>query len=310
MSWELPLRSKSKKTWSRPKRPLALCLGETSWDIRWVVEHLPGTVTDTFASEVSEGPGGCAANTALDLAIRGYRSHLLGNTLGKDKNGHLLAKIIRKTGVEFHSTSTSSSATPICQVFVEEKGADRCFALYHKSVATFDRAATKKLRTRAISGDFQAIFVQCYPRTLAQAFLMGAKFPLGTFLMTQDLPPTDPLIRCFDMIQISWPEEKPATQKSVVKAATSYFVGRCTSLIITQGSRGAWLIESGKKPLRLAAKKIRGRIVDTTGCGDAFRAGLMAGILDGKNFTESAARGARWGAEKARMKGSNFLDEI
>ena len=170
-------------------------------------------------------------------------------------------------------------------------------------------AATKKLRTRAKEGEFRAIFVQCYPRTLAETFLVGATFPIETFLMTQDLAATDPLVPCFDMIQISWPEEKTATQAALKKASEPYFGGRCSSLIITHGSRGAWFLQSGKKPIKIAPKRIRGRVVDTTGCGDAFRAGLMAGILDGKNFEQSALLGAKWGAEKAALKGSNFLAE-
>ncbi|QQS58979.1 hypothetical protein IPN35_05340 [Candidatus Peregrinibacteria bacterium] len=65
--------------------------------------------------------------------------------------------------------------------------------------------------------------------------------------------------------------------------------------IETFGAEGALLIEK-KKETRFRAELVK-NVVETTGAGDAFRAGLTRGLSQGKNFSDAILLGVKWGAE-------------
>ncbi|MBK7963162.1 MAG: hypothetical protein IPK04_19435 [Bdellovibrionales bacterium] len=48
-----------------------------------------------------------------------------------------------------------------------------------------------------------------------------------------------------------------------------------------------------------------GCVVDTTGCGDAFRAGLIFGLFSGATTVEAILVGLKFGALKAQTRGSH-----
>ena len=69
-------------------------------------------------------------------------------------------------------------------------------------------------------------------------------------------------------------------------------------IILTRGSKPIWYAEDGEL-LEFAVDIIEP--VNTTGSGDAFTAGLAAGLEDGKSLREAAAEGARCGKLNAGL---------
>ena len=62
--------------------------------------------------------------------------------------------------------------------------------------------------------------------------------------------------------------------------------GDVDALIVTQGSQGS-MIHTGDEQLKVPAVRPR-RVVDPTGCGDAYRAGLLYGIMNGLDWERTA----------------------
>lgn len=76
---------------------------------------------------------------------------------------------------------------------------------------------------------------------------------------------------------------------------------RVSALIVTRGERGAEIFTDGEKidiPCVDAEK-----VVDPTGCGDAFRAGLMYGMTNGMDLMTSGRLGSLMGALKIAHQG-------
>ena len=74
------------------------------------------------------------------------------------------------------------------------------------------------------------------------------------------------------------------------------------ALIITKGSEGSHIYTDGKRidiPCAQAEK-----LVDPTGCGDAYRAGLMHGILHGKDWETTGRIASLLGAIKIEQHGT------
>ena len=74
------------------------------------------------------------------------------------------------------------------------------------------------------------------------------------------------------------------------------------ALIITRGAHGSHIYTEGRKidiPCEQATA-----VVDPTGCGDAYRAGLLHGIMHGKDWEETGRIAARLGAIKIAQHGT------
>ena len=77
------------------------------------------------------------------------------------------------------------------------------------------------------------------------------------------------------------------------------------AVIVTRGEHGVELIQNGK--VRSVHAMRASDVVDPTGCGDAFRGGLLFGLIQGMSLEESVQIGAVMGALKiAHPGGQNY----
>ena len=72
------------------------------------------------------------------------------------------------------------------------------------------------------------------------------------------------------------------------------------TLIITYGAKGSVIHHKKEATIKVPAYKAK-KVVDPTGCGDAFRAGLMFGLKKGLS-THASARIGAWIASKSVEK--------
>jgi adenosine kinase len=82
------------------------------------------------------------------------------------------------------------------------------------------------------------------------------------------------------------------------------------ALIITRGAAGSHIYTDGKR-IDIPCAKAE-QVVDPTGCGDAYRAGLIHGILHGKSWEETGRIASLLGAIKIEQHGTqnhNFTTE-
>lgn len=80
---------------------------------------------------------------------------------------------------------------------------------------------------------------------------------------------------------------------------------RCKGVFVTKGELGVDILEAG---VQVSVPAIHAsQIVDPTGCGDAFRGGLLMGLSTGKSLLMSAQMGCAMGSRKiATVGGQNY----
>ena len=76
---------------------------------------------------------------------------------------------------------------------------------------------------------------------------------------------------------------------------------RVEAVVVTRGAEGSE-IHTGGQQIRVPAVKPDG-LVDPTGCGDAFRAGLLHGLAQGWDWTRSARLASLMGSIKIAFRG-------
>jgi adenosine kinase len=76
---------------------------------------------------------------------------------------------------------------------------------------------------------------------------------------------------------------------------------RCSALIVTRGERGAE-IYTGDQRIDIPCVPVE-KVVDPTGCGDAFRAGLLYGLSNGMDWITTGRLASLMGAIKIVQQG-------
>lgn len=86
------------------------------------------------------------------------------------------------------------------------------------------------------------------------------------------------------------------------KLTISKLLKKVEWLIVTYAEKGS-IIHEREREVKVPAYPVRS-VVDPTGCGDAYRAGLMYGLKHGYNLKESANLGAYLGARAVEYNGT------
>lgn len=89
----------------------------------------------------------------------------------------------------------------------------------------------------------------------------------------------------------------------LVDAAGALFAHGVGNVAVTVGDQGALLLHPDVEPVRVPA--LPTTVVDTTGCGDSFNAGLITGLLSGCAPEDAALLGCACGALVASGLGSD-----
>lgn len=88
---------------------------------------------------------------------------------------------------------------------------------------------------------------------------------------------------------------------------TDELIGKVRTLIVTKGEHGSEILTSGKR-LKIKAARVK-KLADPTGAGDAYRAGLIKGLVLGWELEKCAKLGsvvASYAVEKYGTQNHNF----
>lgn len=251
-------------------------------------------------------PGGCSLNTACILRGLGLSVTLGGNAVGDDARGTSILEYLQEIGMDSRIIQRPGLKTPFCQCLVEKAEGKRDFILEHSDIQKFEDDLLGTLAREIREGKFQQIFIQPYVRDACRALLQAAGNFESAWILTQDLPPESEFVPQVDAIQVSLSDEQDFETSAVEKIAQPYFRGRLKTVFVTAGPQGIGVVEKGNPPTLIPGLKAQ-KILDTTGCGDAFRAGLMWGRAQGLDLLPSVNLGQKLGAYKAGVYGSHFL---
>ncbi|MEK7539497.1 MAG: PfkB family carbohydrate kinase [Patescibacteria group bacterium] len=110
-------------------------------------------------------------------------------------------------------------------------------------------------------------------------------------------------IACFNLADILILNEIEYKQtKTILRKDPVVFFRKSNKIIIkTQGAKGSVIFQNGSK---IKIKAVRPKhVIDTTGAGDAYRAGLIFGLWKGLSFAKSCAFGARLASKNIECLG-------
>ncbi len=82
-------------------------------------------------------------------------------------------------------------------------------------------------------------------------------------------------------------------------------VAKVGAVVVTQGERGSRVLQDGREIE--VEPVVAARVVDPTGCGDAYRAGLLHGLARGAELADACRMGSLMGSLKVEVEGPQGL---
>lgn len=256
-----------------------------------VIDMLPagsGPGDRLFAAK----PGGAPGNVAAGVARLGLKAAMLSK-VGPGAFGDLLIETLGGAGVETRGIVRATSAPTALAIVSADAAGERDFIFYREGTAdtTFaaadlDLGIVRASRVLHLGSLFLATPMSAEAQRLAVLEARQTGVVISTDVNFRPSLWSDraamlatgrEAVATADIVKVSEDELRALTGVSeIVDAVRLLWHERLKVLAVTQGAMGAELF-TAKHRTRIAG--FRTTVVDTVGCGDAFMAALLAGLL-------------------------------
>jgi len=250
--------------------------------------------------------GGSAANTLAGAAALGCRCAFVGQ-VADDQLGAVFAHDIRANGVSFDTPARPGQPpTARCLILVSPDG--------ERTMNTF-LGASHYLPMGSIGGGLieraRILYLEGYmwdpaePREVMREAIRIARAAGNLVAMTLSVNFIIELHRSdlqalidgglIDILFVNDEEVRCLTQNDDLEAAIAEVAPQVPLLVVTMGASGAAAFKDGER-FTVAAEPVA-KVVDTTGAGDLFAAGFLAGHVQGRSVEDALRMGAVAAAE-------------
>src|SRR4051812_25969521 len=263
--------------------------------------------------------GGSAANTAVGLASLGARAGFVGK-VRDDELGRLFAHDLQATGVRFDTVpSPEGPATARCFVLVTPDG-ERTMNTY---LGACQQLGPEDIGEAAVRGA-GIVYLEGYlwdPPAAKDAFRKAVRIAheagnrvamtlSDPFCVDRYRDEFRELIRdgSLDILFANIHELKSLYQTADENSALAALADERLLGVVTRSAEGATVVENGMQE-SVPAFPVD-NVIDTTGAGDLFAAGFMAGLATGQDNRTCARLGGLAAAEVIGHLGARPLADL
>jgi len=251
--------------------------------------------------------GGSAANTLVGAAMMGASCRMIAQ-VAADQLGEVFVHDMHVQGIECPVPPREASVeTGRCLILVSEEDGERTMNTFLGAAQFLPPDAIEE----AVIASAKVLLLEGYlwdplePRAAMKRAIRiardhGRKVALGvsaTFCIMNHHADFTALLDAgdVDILFANQEEALALAQTDDVEAALAQLAAKVPLLVVTHGPEGAVAIELGERAT-VTAEPVD-KVVDTTGAGDLFSAGFLAGYVRGRSNADSLRMGAIAAAE-------------
>jgi len=281
-------------------KPKVAVYGSASLDVYGTLERLPKLEEAVYIQETGRYPGGMGANVAVALARLGVPTTFVG-VIGDDSVGRFLLESICRNGVDVSNVTISDESTSL-QTFVlfNPEGGRWLLTLGSPNTA-ISLTSPNKVHWEAMR-ESAIVYVGEVFIEVASLIVNFAKnqkklvvYRPGTPYLRLGIEKIHNVLERADIFilnQVGWSTLQEESEAELETAAALLNYGP-SIVILTKGAEGCEVYtrkEQFEMPLSLSLRT-RFKVVDPTGAGDSFSAGLIKGLLEGWNLRKAISYG-------------------
>jgi sugar/nucleoside kinase (ribokinase family) len=279
--------------------PQVFCYGEIGVDCIIQVEEYPRPHNAVFPNSESCHPGGSALTSAVWLANLGMETVLGGNCIGDDPFGKLIMNLLQ----EFPCLNSKwiqqkpGAKTPYNRVLVTPD-AERAFLIFGSREA--EKPPLTEIMLRGVT--YLALDLYGGEERAAAAILAHS---LGICTVVSDIiDPGHPVLPFTSVAVISaaYLRAKMPGVDTLAHARRLQSVSHGT-VLLTDGRAAVTCLEPSGRMFAVLPSTVD--TVDSTGCGDAFRAGLIYGLIQELNIEQAVCLAVSAGSYKVQHLGGS-----
>ena len=269
---------------------------------------IPADESETLYAAMGPGreiSGGSAANTVAGMAALGAKPAFVGR-VADDQFGKVFAHDIRAAGVTY-TTASSAGGDPTgrCLIVVTPDG-ERTMSTYlgacqELSEADLDADSVAAAEILYLEG---YLWDPLVPRAamkkaieVARANNRKVAFTLSdVFCVEGHRADFQELLKSHvDLVFGNEHEVCALYQTNSIDAAMAELAQHSVIAVVTRSSAGAVVLEGGRRHV-ISGESVA-KVVDSTGAGDMFAGGFMAGMVEGRSLPDCARIGCITAAE-------------
>jgi len=226
--------------------------------------------------------GGSAANTIYALAKMGFSCGFIGK-VGKDEQGEILLKELKEVGVGT-SRVKEEGRSGICLILLDRKKGKSIFispnindTLRYNEVDIDYINKAKFLHMTSFLGEVSF----ATQKRIAEKAKAPLSFDPGEPHATRGLKKLMPILKRSFILFPTEKEVEILTGKDYKNGAKELLRYGAKIVACTRGEKGSYIV-SQEGEWQIPAE--REKVVDTTGAGDVYAAGFLAGLLEGASL--------------------------
>ncbi|MCI0440176.1 MAG: ribokinase [Chloroflexi bacterium] len=289
------------------KPPIFVVLGSINMDLNVVVPRLPAPGETIVGERFYTSPGGKGANQAVAAAKLGASVRMVGR-VGKDAFGSEMLASLRFYGIDASGVALDPrNASGIASILLDARGQNYIIAVYGANMACDEQQVEA---AKAALDGADALFLQLeVPIDVSLEVARYAR-SRGVRVVWDPAPARELPPEVFAALDVLTPNQHEAAALTGIKVTDARSAERAADALLRMGVPTA-VVKLGEQGVFYANASERGHVppfevevVDTVGAGDAFGAGMVIALCEGKSLSEAVRYGAAAGAMAVTKRGA------
>ena len=270
--------------------------------------HLPAPGETVRGTMFRMGAGGKGFNQAVAAHKAGAEVAVV-TKLGRDSFADIALKTMEELGMDdSHLLFSDADPTGAALITVDEKTGQNEIVVVPGALNSISDEEVLSFKAQIAESEY--LLLQLEIDLDADLFAARTAHDLGCKVILNSAPyapVSDAFFQCCYMVTPNEVEAEELTgiavkdEPSAAKAADYFHAKGVEVVVITLGDRGVFVSAEGKKTLIPA---FHVDAVDTTGAGDAFSGGLLAGLSEGMDLWEAVRFGQATAALSVQKLGT------
>ena len=262
-------------------------------DLVFFADKIPVQGETILGQEHIIGPGGKGSNQAVAAAKAGAKVNFISK-IGNDQYGKMALQMYKEANINVANVYISKEyKTGAAGIFVNKKTGENAINVVPGAAGKITKEDIDQASDNIEQSSIFLTQLEVPIDVVEYSIEIAKSYNITTIL--NPAPAAKLKDKTFNLVDYFTPNETEAsyyvnhkveTQEDAKKAANQLLERGIKNVIITLGDKGAYFANRTDS-FMMNAFDLKNKVVDTTGAGDAFNAGLAVALAEGKSIRET-----------------------